>query len=103
MNAAEKLEPAIDHQIQLLSESIESKEEFQEAVTHLAVLLMGKIKLNYSDVYQVGTRLRQLENNITADFVRCHQGKSVSIQEATAEVNSCRSSLIQETLEIGTF
>lgn len=93
------VEVSIDHQVQLLSEAIGSKEEFEAAMTRLSLLMTKKLNLRPTDVHKVVTNLRDMEQQITTKFTEVHGGKTLSVEAAQEVSESFRRNAIDRVLD----
>jgi hypothetical protein len=100
MNAtAEKRETLVHQQVQLLSETLNSKEEMQTALTRLVLLLTLKLDVTPSDLYIVVTRLRDIDSEIVTAFTQEYTGRTFSPTEATRRGKEFRRERLSALLE----
>ena len=97
-NAAVVEEKTLNHQVQLLSDAIETKADFEAAVTRLSLLLTKKIGLRSSDVHRVVTNLREMDTAVVNKFTEKHGGKSVSVAVAQRQADNFRTECIERVL-----
>jgi predicted transcriptional regulator len=60
-----------------LSENIRTKEEFEQAVTHLALSLYDALGIRYTDVYRIVETLRAQEEAKVKEFVLVNAGRTL--------------------------